>query len=113
MVWSVVSYGVEIWGWKERESLEKLQERFLKWILGVERSTPGYMVRKELQREKLKGRSEGLELRKEVRGGKRKNIGKGMLEGDERKSKERSSPKGVGGGEERMRGFFGGKRLEG
>lgn len=35
------------------------------------------------------------------------------MEGDERKSKERSSPKGVGGGEERMRGFFGGKRLEG
>lgn len=32
------------------------------------------------------------------------------MEGDERKSKERSSPKGVGGGEERMRG---GKRLEG
>lgn len=108
----MVSYGVEIWVWKERESLEKLQERFLKWILGVERSTPGYMVRKELQREKLKGRSEGLELRKEVRGRKRRNIGKGMLEGDERKSKERSSPKGMGG-EERMRGFFGGKRLEG
>jgi len=53
----VVSYGVEIWGWKEREGLEKLQERFLKWILGVERSTPGYMVREELQRERLKGRA--------------------------------------------------------
>lgn len=64
------------------------------------------MVRKELQRKKLKGRSEGLELRKEVRGGKRRNIDKGMLEGDERKSKERSSSKGMGGGEERMRGFL-------
>lgn len=57
---------MEIWGWKEREGLEKLQERFLKWILGVERSTPGYMVRKELQREKLKGRSEAWRFEKKL-----------------------------------------------
>ncbi|XP_076301689.1 uncharacterized protein LOC143219703 [Lasioglossum baleicum] len=37
LVWSVVSYGVEIWGWKEREGIEKLQERHLKWVLGVDR----------------------------------------------------------------------------
>ncbi|XP_076659971.1 uncharacterized protein LOC143363245 [Halictus rubicundus] len=44
-VWSVISYGVEIWGWREWEVLERLQERFLRWVLGVERCTPGYMVR--------------------------------------------------------------------
>lgn len=48
---------MEIWGWKEREKLEKLQERFLRWMMGLERRTPGYMVRKELQREKLRTRA--------------------------------------------------------
>ncbi|KYN27961.1 hypothetical protein ALC57_02628 [Trachymyrmex cornetzi] len=49
-------YGVEIWGWKERE-VESLQERYLRWMLGVERRTPGYLVREELQREKLRAKT--------------------------------------------------------
>ncbi|KYN14632.1 hypothetical protein ALC57_13162 [Trachymyrmex cornetzi] len=52
LIWAMVSYGVEIWGWKEREAVESLQERYLRWVLGVER-TPGYLVREELQREKV------------------------------------------------------------
>ncbi|XP_070529798.1 uncharacterized protein [Cardiocondyla obscurior] len=55
LVWSVASYGVEIWGCKKRNEMESMQERFLKWVLGVKRYVPGYMVREELQREKLKG----------------------------------------------------------
>ncbi|KYN20693.1 hypothetical protein ALC57_06952 [Trachymyrmex cornetzi] len=50
-------YGVEIWGWKEREAVESLQERYLRWVLGVERRTPGYLVREELQREKLRAKA--------------------------------------------------------
>ena len=57
LVWAVVGYGVEVWEWKERERVERLQDRFLRWVMGVDRSTPGYMVREELQREKLKGRA--------------------------------------------------------
>lgn len=57
LVWSVVSYEVEIWGWKLRKRVESLQDRYLKWLLGVIRSVPGYMVREELQREKLEGRA--------------------------------------------------------
>ncbi|KAL6433515.1 hypothetical protein ACFW04_006545 [Cataglyphis niger] len=45
LVWTVMRYGM----------LERLQER--RWVLGVEWGTPGYMVREELQREKLRGRS--------------------------------------------------------
>ncbi|KAL6424929.1 hypothetical protein ACFW04_010064 [Cataglyphis niger] len=52
-----MGYKVEIWGWGERKELEKLQERYLKWVLGVEWGTPGYMVREELQREKLRWRA--------------------------------------------------------
>ncbi|KYN20536.1 hypothetical protein ALC57_07111 [Trachymyrmex cornetzi] len=54
LIWAMVSYGVEIWGWKEREAVESLQERYLRWVLGVERRTPGYLMREELQREKLR-----------------------------------------------------------
>ncbi|KZC06760.1 hypothetical protein WN55_07533 [Dufourea novaeangliae] len=57
MVWATVNYGVEVWGWKERVKIERLQERFLKWVLGVERSTPGYIIREEMQRAKLKGKA--------------------------------------------------------
>ena len=35
LVWSVLSYGVEIWRWKERKSVESLQERFIRWVMGV------------------------------------------------------------------------------
>lgn len=49
--------GVEIWGWKEREAVERVHEKYLRWLLGVSRMTPGYMVREELQREKLRTRA--------------------------------------------------------
>ncbi|XP_032684689.1 uncharacterized protein LOC116850472 [Odontomachus brunneus] len=59
LVWSVVVYGVE-----------RIHDRFLKWVLGGGRCTPGYMVREETQREKLRkklrgkreSRDEGVEL---------------------------------------------------
>lgn len=55
LIWTVMSYGVEVWGWKEKESMETLEERHLR-LLGVNKVTPGYLVRKEIQREKIRGR---------------------------------------------------------
>jgi len=74
LVWTVMGYGVEIWGWREREEVEKMEERYLRWLLGVGFRTPWYMVREELQREKIRGRAGrrawGFEKRlKEGRGG--------------------------------------------
>jgi len=57
LVWTVMSYGVEIWRWKERKRMERLQERYLRWILGVEGRTPGYLIREEVKREKLRIRA--------------------------------------------------------
>ncbi|XP_068900490.1 golgin subfamily A member 6-like protein 25 [Tenebrio molitor] len=56
MVESVLMYGAEIWGWKEREEVERVQEKYLRWVLGVDRETPGYIVREECKRSKLRGR---------------------------------------------------------
>lgn len=58
LVWTVIDYAAEIWGWKERGKVEALQERYIRWTLGVDRRTPGYMVREELERWKLKSRGE-------------------------------------------------------
>lgn len=57
LVRSVISYGVEIWGWKKREGAESLNKRYLKWVIEVKRRTLGYMLREEMQRDKLKGRA--------------------------------------------------------
>lgn len=43
---TVLGYGVEIWGWKEREGMERFEEKYIKWVLRVKRETSGYMVRK-------------------------------------------------------------------
>lgn len=53
LVWTVMGYGAEVWGWKERQEMERMQERYLKWTLGVEWQTPGYMVREETKRDKI------------------------------------------------------------
>ena len=38
-----VLYEVEIWGWKRREEMEKLQGRYIKLKLGVAKKTQGYI----------------------------------------------------------------------
>lgn len=53
---SVMGYGIEIW--KERKRVEKMQERFIiKMSVGVDGRTSGYMIREEVQREKLRSRA--------------------------------------------------------
>lgn len=77
--------------------MEKLEERYLKWTLGVDSRTPGYLLREELQRDKLRGRmgsrAWGYERRLEREGG---NGSEGMLGGDEKKSKRRKRGIGMG-----------------
>jgi hypothetical protein len=50
LVKSVMMYGAEIWGWREQEGLEGVQGKYLKWVLGVDRETPGYIVMEETKR---------------------------------------------------------------
>lgn len=54
-----MGYGVEIWGWEEREKMEGLKEKYIRWVLGVDERTPGYMVREELQKDRLRERAGG------------------------------------------------------
>lgn len=34
-----------------------MHDRFMRWVLGVNWRTPGYLVKKELTREKLRGKA--------------------------------------------------------
>ncbi|KYN16544.1 hypothetical protein ALC57_11205, partial [Trachymyrmex cornetzi] len=65
--WKRVNKGIEMREWEEYfkellagmegEVMERLQDRYSRWVLGVEGRTPGYMIREEIQREKLRGRA--------------------------------------------------------
>lgn len=43
-------------GMKGKRETGKNAKRYLKWMMGVGWRVPGYMIRKELQRDKLRGR---------------------------------------------------------
>jgi hypothetical protein len=60
---TVVMYGAEIWEWKEQEEVERVQEKYLRWVLGVDRETPGYIMREECKRSKLRVRAAKFEDR--------------------------------------------------
>jgi hypothetical protein len=50
MIKSILMYGAEIWGWKEEE-VEKVQKKYLKGVVGVDRETP---VKEECKRNRLR-----------------------------------------------------------
>ncbi|KYM97840.1 hypothetical protein ALC62_11465 [Cyphomyrmex costatus] len=54
LVEGVMLYGAEIWGWKEREKIEKLQDKYIRWTLGLDWRTPAYLVREEVKWGKLR-----------------------------------------------------------
>jgi len=39
-VWTVIGYGVEIWGWRERDWVEKIQKRYTRWVLEAKDRIP-------------------------------------------------------------------------
>jgi hypothetical protein len=47
-------YGAEIWRWRKQEDVERVEEKYLRWLLGVDRETPGYIVRKKCKRNRMR-----------------------------------------------------------
>jgi uncharacterized protein HemY len=45
MIESILTYGAEIWGWKEQKKVEKVQEKYLRGLVGMDRERPGYIVK--------------------------------------------------------------------
>jgi hypothetical protein len=57
MIEGILMYGAEIWGWKEQERVERVQEKYLRRVLGVDRETPGYIEREGFKRNRLRVKS--------------------------------------------------------
>ena len=53
LVGSTMTYGAEIWGWKRRDRIERMQERYIRWCLGVDYNTPGYAILMETGRRRI------------------------------------------------------------
>ena len=50
LVKSVISYGAEIWGWREWKELEKIQEKYIKWTLKTDKTTPRQILHEDTRR---------------------------------------------------------------
>lgn len=79
IVKGILYYGVEIWGYREWKEMEAIQERYLRWILGLDKSTPGYIVREEMKRHKL--RVESGKVRRKITKGRKWRDREKMLNG--------------------------------
>lgn len=45
--------------------MERIQERYMRWVLGVNGRTPGYMIREEGKREKMRTKMGGRAIKYE------------------------------------------------
>ena len=54
LVLGVMMYGIELIGWKESTEMERIRLKYIKWTLGLDRCTPGYIVLAETNREKIR-----------------------------------------------------------
>jgi hypothetical protein len=42
------------WGWKEQEEVKRVLEKYLRWVLRVDRKAPGYIMREECKKSKMR-----------------------------------------------------------
>ncbi|KOC71370.1 hypothetical protein WH47_02415 [Habropoda laboriosa] len=70
-------YGLELWGFKGRAEIEKIQVGYIKWTLGLDIRTPGYLVLEESKREKLRVKA-GIRVWK-FEEGVRKDVGRKIV----------------------------------
>jgi hypothetical protein len=54
MIVSILMYGAEMCGWTEQEEVEKVQEKYLKGVLGVDRETSRYIQGEQCKRNRLR-----------------------------------------------------------
>ena len=65
LVESIMMYGVEVWGWKGWEEIERVQDTYMKWILKAERTTPRHILHEETERYKMEVRTGGRAVKYE------------------------------------------------
>lgn len=98
LVLGMLLYGVELWGFRERREVERLQLKYIKWTLGLDMRTPDSAEETEEGKNKGESRTEGVEFWGKNKGKDEKAGIDRMLEG---KTGEETENKKYGGkGEE-------------
>lgn len=84
--------------------MEKQEERFIKWVLGVEERTPGYMVREEVQKVKQRGRAgrRAWRFEKRLESGRGSDVARICLENLKEKIRKGRSFVEMGRGKEEL-----------
>ena len=54
LVKRVMAYRCELWGWKDRKDLEKIQTDYYRWVLKLDICTPRYIIFEETKVDKIK-----------------------------------------------------------
>ncbi|XP_033360795.1 uncharacterized protein LOC117239403 [Bombus vosnesenskii] len=54
LVESVALFGAEVWGWNIEERLDRVKRRYLRWILGLDTTTPNYILKEECKIEEIR-----------------------------------------------------------
>ena len=75
LIVGVILYEV---GWKERIKCERIQQKYMRWCLGLERFTPGYMIIQETRSRSEQGREKPIMKKNNKCNGYKHS--KGMLE---------------------------------
>ncbi|KAJ3621349.1 hypothetical protein MTP99_003494 [Tenebrio molitor] len=90
----MVEYGAEIWGWKEQEEVESVQEKYLRGVLGVDRETPEGCKRLRVKAGKREAKFEDkMDGREGMREEKKKKHGE---EGERKILPEKQNPDTTG-----------------
>ena len=50
---SIVFYGVEIWEMNKFDEIENLKKKYVKWVFGLDKCTPDYLLRREFKERSL------------------------------------------------------------
>ncbi|KMQ92546.1 hypothetical protein RF55_7448 [Lasius niger] len=54
LVESIALYGAEMWGWRNEERVDRVKKKYVKWILGLDRKTPNYILAEETKMRELR-----------------------------------------------------------
>ena len=95
LVESVAMYGAEIWGWNDEGSLDAIKRRYTKWILGLDKVTPNYILREVTGEEEIRTKAVRRAVNYEER--------RAGLKGRRRESKEKDRGGGRGEREKKDR----------
>lgn len=90
---SVALYGAEIWGWGGGERIDKLKRKYIKWILGLDRRTPNYILMEETKEEEMRINAlrRVIKYEEEARRSKKKIVAECIRELNKRKLKAEES----------------------